>query len=68
MPLTNHDLVRYQSGAEATAVQTLRVISEPPGNRASPRIAGDQKLALTLAGVQHGQAATTSARGEKPSL
>ena len=38
MPLTNHDPVRQQSGAKATAVQTLRVISEPLSNRASPAL------------------------------
>ena len=36
MALTNHDPVRQESGAKATAVQTLRVINEPPGNRARP--------------------------------
>ena len=38
MALTNHDPVRQESGAKATAVQTLRVINEPPGNRASPAL------------------------------
>jgi hypothetical protein len=38
MPLTNNGPVRHQSGAKVTAVQTLRVIKESPGNRASPAL------------------------------
>lgn len=71
MPLTNHNPVRQQGGAEVTTasrrrvakaeVQTLRVIREPPVNRASPALretavaSAPLWRALRLSGFLHHQ-------------